>query len=216
MLNDTTNNYLKACETWRQKILGMHIPELLDKLPELQCEEDYLTVKLFAKKFGMDLKTGVIVNLDDFSPAEIISQLNIYTFLWFSSPQARCTDLWVPFRELSGASPFAMAFEKNVLEPLAMTFSGQTEALSQAYETLGGTPLSHSDAGGLVKSFDSIPLKFLFWDGDDEFPAQANILYDRSATDFIHVESTVSLAMEGIERLAAVAGVAIKGPLFKM
>lgn len=37
------------------------------------------------------------------------------------------------------------------------------------------------------------------------------IFYDSSATDFIHVESTVSLAMEGIERLIAVAGITAKG-----
>lgn len=216
MLNDTTNNYLKACETWRLKFLDMDQQQLLEKLPELKPEADYLCLKLFGRKFGIHTKTGKIVTLEDFQPAEIVSQLNIYTLLGFVSPMASLTDKWVPFRELSGASPFTMAFEKHVLEPFALTFSGQTEKLSKAYEALGGTSLSHSDAGGLVNAFDCMPIKFLFWDGDDEFPAQANILYDNSATDFIHVESTVSIAIEGIERLAEVAGIEIKGSLFKM
>ena len=59
-------------------------------------------------------------------------------------------------------------------------------------------------------------MQYLFWDGDDEFSAQANILYDYSVTDYIHVESTVSLATEGILRLAEVAGLELKGNIFRM
>ena len=59
-------------------------------------------------------------------------------------------------------------------------------------------------------------MQFLFWDGDDEFPAQANILYDASATDFIHVESTVTLASEGLFRLAQAACLPIRVETFSM
>lgn len=216
MLNDTTNNYLKACESWRLKFLNMDKQQLLEKLPEIKTEADYLSLKLYGRKFGIHTQTGEIVTLEDCKPAAIISQLNIYTLLGFASPQASLTDKWVPFRELSGASPFTMAFEKHVLEPFALTFSEQTEKLAKACEALGGVNLSHADVGYRINAFDCMPIKFLFWDGDDEFPAQANILYDNSATDFIHVESTVSIAIEGIERLAEAAGIEIKGPIFKM
>lgn len=216
MLNDTTNNYLKACEDWRLRFLQMDQAQLMEKLPELKKEGDYLTLKLFGRKFGIHQQTGAVITFCDLKPAPIVSQLNIYTLFGFVSPQAQFKDKWVPFRELSGASPFTKAFENNVLEPFAETFSGQMAKLSQACEELGGVNLSHSDAGYQLNSFECIPIRFLFWDGDDEFPAQGNILFDVSATDFIHVESTVSLAIEGIERLAETAGVTIKGPLFHM
>ena len=51
---------------------------------------------------------------------------------------------------------------------------------------MGGQKLSHSDAGYELLAFSCIPVRFLFWDGDDEFPAQANILFDKSATDYIY------------------------------
>jgi len=207
---------MKACESWRLKFLDMDKQQLMEKLPEIKTEADTLTLKLFGRKFGIYTQTGRIVTLEDFQPADIISQLNIYTLFGFASPQAHFKDKWVPFRELSGASPFTMAFEKHVLDPFAQTFSGQIEKLSKACKALGGVNLSHSDAGCLINAFDCIPIKFLFWDGDDEFPAQANILYDDSATDFIHVESTVSIAIEGIQRLAEAAEIKIKGSLFQM
>ena len=56
----------------------------------------------------------------------------------------------------------------------------------------------------------------LFWDRDDEFEAQGNILFDYSATDFNHVESAVSIADSGIKRLAELAGVPLRGKSFQM
>ena len=49
-----------------------------------------------------------------------------------------------------------------------------------------------------------------------EFEAQANILFDYSATDFNHVESAVSTAEMGVRRLAEVAGLPLKGITFEM
>ena len=57
-------------------------------------------------------------------------------------------------------------------------------------------------------------MRFLFWDGDDEFPAQGNLLFDKSATDFIHIESVVSIAMVGLDMAAKKAGLPLaKGAL---
>ena len=59
-------------------------------------------------------------------------------------------------------------------------------------------------------------MRYLFWDGDDEFPAQANILFDKNVVDFIHVESTVTIAMEGLYRLAEAAGLPVLGSAFRV
>ncbi len=50
------------------------------------------------------------------------------------------------------------------------------------------------------EAFPCIPLQFIFWDGDDEFPAQANILFDKNITDFTHEETVVLIAEEGVDR----------------
>ena len=65
-----------------------------------------------------------------------------------------------------------------------------------------------------MDAFACIPVTFLFWDGDDEFPAQGNILFDASATDFIHVESVVTLASVGLQKLADHAGIPLDPAAF--
>ena len=73
-------------------------------------------------------------------------------------------------------------------------------------EAMGGTPLPTGDVGYQVEAFACIPVRYLFWEGDDEFPAQANMLFDASATDYIHGESIVTIGSYGLFRLAELAG----------
>ena len=68
--------------------------------------------------------------------------------------------------------------------------------------SLGGKKLPWSDMGYELSAFECIPVRFLFWEGDEEFPAQGNLLFDAGVTDFIHGESIVTIASVGLSRLA--------------
>ena len=71
-----------------------------------------------------------------------------------------------------------------------------------------------SASGFLLKAFECIPVRLNFWDADEEFPAQANLLFDSSATDFNHEESIATIATEGMYQLADVAGLQLAGSPF--
>lgn len=210
------SNYDKLCEKWRLEFLNMDIQQLMKKLPELKKEGDSLFITHFGRKYGIRIADGIIYPAEDDNPVENPEKMNIYNLFWYSKETAFFRNNWVPFRNVKGAGPFAPAFEKTVLKPFARTFEGKTEAFCRAAEKIGGQPVKQSDAGYVLKAFDCIPMQFLFWDGDDEFPAQSNILFDYSVTDYIHVESTVALAVEGFTRLAQAAGIEKKGQTFGM
>lgn len=211
------NNYDKLSEEWRLRFLEMDKEMLKKKIPEIREEGDFFLITHFGETFGVSLKDGTIHSMEE-REKEISNgiKMDIYNLFWYSKETAFFQNRWVPFRDVKGASPFTMAFERNVLVPFAKTFEGHVGELKKAAEAIGAKKVRQGDAGYLLNAFDCIPMQYLFWDGDDEFPAQANILYDYSVTDYIHVESTVSLATEGILRLAEVAGVELKGNIFKM
>lgn len=210
---ESTSNYEKLCAQWAQTIRCADLGRLVKLLPELRLEDQALTITHFGRTFRLDCQSGTITAADG-GDASIYERLNIYTLLGYCQEGAHLTGQWVPFRDVRGAGPFAPAFDKSVLQPMAATFSGKVNALRDAALAMGGMPLPHSDAGFLLHAFDCIPMQFLFWDGDDEFPAQANILFDSGVTGFIHVESTVSLASVGIARLAETAGLPLAGSTF--
>ena len=90
------------------------------------------------------------------------------------------------------------------------------EELENAFEKLNGLRLPLGDVGYEIRAFDCMPMRFFFWERDEEFEAQGNILFDYSATDFNHVESAVSTAEMGVRRLAELAGLPLKGKAFEM
>ena len=96
------------------------------------------------------------------------------------------------------------------------TFSGHERELREAFQKLDGRELPQGDVGYEIRAFDCMPMRFFFWERDEEFEAQGNILFDYSATDFNHVESAVSIADSGIKRLAELAGVPLRGKSFQM
>lgn len=206
------NNYEKQREDWRQQFLTMDQEDICRRLPEVCKSDTHLTLWHYGRQFAVDRKSGVISALSDSKPVDVMPQLNIYTLFWYASASARLSGEWLPFRELKDGAPFTTAFQNGILTPLATTFSGKEDRLEKAVEVLRGKQLTASSF--LLPAFDCIPVELLFWDGDDEFPAQANILFDKSATDFIHIESIVTIATELLYQLADAAELPIQGNVF--
>ena len=216
MAGERTSNYIKLCDEWAEKFLQMDKEELKKRLPELKEEDGYLKITHFGVPFGIRMDNGRIDRLDGKSEANATEMLNIYTLLGYVKENAFFMDKWVPFADLRNARPFGPAYKVGVTDVFAETFSGHAEELKAAFEKLGGVKLPQGDVGYQINAFECEPMRFYFWDCDEEFEAQGNILFDYSATDFNHVESAVSTAEMGVRRLAEVAGLPLKGKSFGM
>lgn len=199
------NNYRRLCREWQQRFLTLDPAELCRRLPGLEDCGRELRIRHLGETYLIGKETGELRRPEGGSISHTV-QLNIYTLFGFVQSGAALTGDWLPYASLRGAGPFGPAFQKGVLQPLARTFSGRLPLLCAALEALEGTRLPLGDVGYEVPAFRCIPVRVLFWDADEEFPAQANLLFDRSAVDFIHVESVVSIAMALNTRLAALAG----------
>ncbi len=200
------SNYQRQCDEWAQKFLQMDIGELCRRLPGLKIENNELTLMHFDRLCGVSLETGKIRAMDG-EALSVGETFNIYTLFAYVKLGAALSGEWLPFAELKNASVFAPAFKRGTLDTFARMFSGRVDELMKGCEAIGGVKLAVGDAAYELKAFECIPIRVIFWDADEEFDAQANILFDRSATDFIHVESTVTIADAGIMRIAKAAGI---------
>lgn len=198
------DNYEALCQSWAEKFTRMD-HDALTGIPGVRRQNGDLVLAHLDRQYAASCATGAIRCLSG-EPVDVTRRLNIYTLFGYWQPAARLSGQWVSFRQLRGAAPFDDAFRRGVTEPFARLFSGQVDVLNRAMTALGALPLPVSDAGWQVDAFACIPVRFLFWDGDDEFPAQGNLLFDTSATDFIHQESIVTIAMATLQRLVELAG----------
>ena len=216
MSEEKVSNYIKLCNEWAEKFLQMDKAELKKRLPELKEEDGYLKITHFGVPFGVRLDDGRIERLDGNGEANATEMLNIYTLFGYVKDNAFFMDKWVPFADLRDARPFGPAYKIGVTDVFAATFSGHAKELKEACLKLGGIELPQGDVGYQIDAFACEPMRFYFWDCDDEFEAQGNILFDYSATDFNHVESAVSTAEMGVRRLAELAGLPLRGKSFGM
>jgi len=63
---------------------------------------------------------------------------------------------------------------------LVKRYGEDSKAFQQAGKRLGGEPLETADAAFALKPFPKVPIYYLLWAGDQEFPAKLSILFDRS------------------------------------
>lgn len=112
---------------------------------------------------------------------------------------------WIAYREIPGAGFYYSAFVKRAIEPLKKIFGHNTDALKKAARSLNGTPADTGDAGFDFTVFPKVPLRLILWQGDDEFPPDAGILFDDTAGDYLSPEDAAWLAGMVVYRLAALS-----------
>jgi len=64
--------------------------------------------------------------------------------------------------------------------PLVKRFGRDPEGLKVAGRQLGGSTLEMADAAICLEPFPKIPIYYVLWAGDDEFPAKLTVLFDKS------------------------------------
>lgn len=101
------------------------------------------------------------------------------------------TDEFKTFRELPWGEVYIKPFTGRVLTRAAFTFGTRIAAFRAAAEKLGGIPLKHGDAGYEFTLFDCYRLRLLVWEGDDEFPPNAQLLYTANFADSFAAEDRV-------------------------
>lgn len=193
----TTDNYQELCRIWRQKFLTWNHKYIYENLQLKGYGEDTLTITYLGTPYSIDRHTGLITNQRQ--PAQTISfntYMAIFHLFYYAKENPKNSGEWIPFRQVKRAGGFDSAFTRLVRQPFAEAFSGRLPLLLQTGQALSFPRLSYGDASFYVEAFSCIPMQFIFWDGDEEFPAQLNILFDANITDFTHEETVVLMAQD--------------------
>ncbi|MBO8169642.1 MAG: DUF3786 domain-containing protein [Thermoanaerobacteraceae bacterium] len=103
---------------------------------------------------------------------------------------------WLSFMQLPGGPHHYALFKLEAINPLAERFGNDLASFIKIAEDMGGEPIDTGDVGYVIKALPKIPLGVAVWQGDDEFPATANIVFDASAPTYL---STDTLYLLGIQ-----------------
>lgn len=203
MPENRQSNYDQVIENWRLKFLEMDQEELIRKF-QLEADEEFLYIIYFSKRFRIDRKNGFITE-NGKSPG-FDTVMNIYNTFYYSAAHPVASGNLVAFRQVKKVYPFEAAYRRTIISRLQELFAGKTEELRKACEALGGTLLPQGDVGYVLPVFPFLNIAVLFWDKDEEFEAQANMLFDSEITEFMHEENVVCVAADAVYYLTLAAG----------
>lgn len=116
---------------------------------------------------------------------------------------------WVAFRDLPDGLFYAASFAARAEAPIACAFAeGAPTAASglQRFREAAakvGRPLEMADAAFVVDALPRVAVAVLFWAGDDEYPAEARLLFDADARHYLPAEDLAGLGGQLACRLAA-------------
>jgi hypothetical protein len=112
---------------------------------------------------------------------------------------------WVSYREIPGASFYYGAFIKRAVDPLKKVFGQNMAGFSGSAEKLKAHKIENGDAGFEFRMLPAVPLQLIIWEGDEEFPAEANILFDKTIGRMLSPEDVAWLAGMVVYRLIALS-----------
>lgn len=108
------------------------------------------------------------------------------------------------FREFKEGHFYEPAFNRQTKDILISAFGQNPEPMITAGKRLGGKILETGDAAVELAYFPCLPITCILWRGDEEFPAEASVLFDETAERFFSAEDmAVAGQMAVLELLKA-------------
>ena len=106
---------------------------------------------------------------------------------------------WRTFRELPDGLFYAASFAERAEAPLAQAFGAgsgggyELARLHAAAAAAAGLQLDLADAAFAFQALPRLALAALVWAGDEEFPAQASVVFDANAGHYLPAEDLAGL-----------------------
>lgn len=197
------SNYEVVCRQWQEEFSGFH-PKRIAQILRLKADDKYLYLTYFQNGYRMRLADGI---LEKQAGEEWTSELYfnesmaVYHLLHYTKDMPVVSGKWVPSHTIDGVVSRNPAVADPLLTPFALKYTGKMAELDAACRAAGGQKLDTGDVAYEFEAFPTVHLRMVFWDTDEDFPAQAQILVDQCVTDFLHYETVGCVISDLLERL---------------
>ena len=167
------------------------IPEdVTARLGDVRWDGTEFTVRLLGRDFAIAHPDYAIRALN----GGTVPPLPAQTFLLrcqLESRDVRWGGEWKTFREMPWGEMYIKPYTGRVLTRAAFTFGTRVAAFRTAAGKMGGLPLPNGDAGFQFDLVGGYRMRILVWEGDDEFPPNAQVLYSDNFAEGFAAEDRV-------------------------
>ena len=148
------------------------------------------TVNLLGREFAVSHPDYAIRALDDGPIPPLPTQTFLLRYL-LESKQVSWGGQWKTFREMPWGEMYIKPYTGRVLTRAAFTFGFRLDGFRSACEKMGAMSLKHGDAGYQFNLIGDYMIQILVWEGDDEFPPNAQVIYSDNFAEGFAAEDRV-------------------------
>ena len=175
---------------YEEKFRSLDPMEVAERLPEVPFENGEFTLNLLGREFAIFHPQYAIRALDGGSLPPLPTQTFLLRYL-LESREGAGGGTWKTFREMPGGEMYIKPYTGRVLTRAAFTFGFRTAAFAAAAEKMGAVKLPHGDAGYEFTLIGGYRMQILVWEGDDEFPPNAQVIYSDNFAEGFAAEDRV-------------------------
>ena len=160
------------------------------RLKDVKWDSKEFFVTLMGREFAIAHPDYAIRPLDGGAMPPRPTQTFLLRYL-LESKDVTWRGTWKTFREMPWGEMYIKPYTGRVLTRAAFTFGTRLDAFRKAAEKMGAAPVAHGDAGYQFPLVGGYQMQILVWEGDDEFPPSAQILYSDNFADGFAAEDRV-------------------------
>lgn len=184
--------------------------ELAEKDPKDVCRLalcDYdttqksYTLSVWGEDYGIYPHESKITRIKDDKPDvnDFLGLFIIYYLL--RSKEIKVSREWISEKDIPGGATFFRGPHKIPTHIIEQRYGNNIREFKGICEKLYGIPLDMADAAYAFKIAPRIPVAVQFWKGDNEFPPESKILFDKTITKHLSPDIIFCLAVEICTRI---------------
>lgn len=194
--------YIKACEDLRRW-------DPADMAASSGCSFDSssstFSVNYVGETYHISFPAGEITYAAKEGPVPTTVKIVLLHYLLRAGGQPLANSL-ISFKEIPVAGMIYLEpFNKRVTNYLLGVFGKKPQLLPEAGMLLGGTTVNCGDYAVRLDVLPRLPITYVLWAGDEEFPPRATLLFDSTAPFYLPTEDLVVATGFSVGQLAKAA-----------
>ena len=175
---------------YEERYRGLDPADVTARLKGVKWDENEFYVNLIGREFALAHPDYAIRALDGGKVPPLPTQTFLLRYL-LEGKDVAWAGQWKTFREMPWGEMYIKPYTGRVLTRAAFTFGTRVAAFRAAAEKMGAAPVKHGDAGFEFDLIGGYKMQILVWEGDDEFPPNAQVLYSDNFADGFAAEDRV-------------------------
>ena len=176
----------------RARLRGLPLAEIAAHSGSAR-QADQLRLALLGREYAVASGAWIVTRADSGEAAPDFIQALLLAYL-AAADGTPPVHQWISFHELPDGQFYERAFRSYTGEELVRGLHGDVDAFQRAARKVGGEPIGLAEAAFAFQVLPHLQLAVVMYPGDEDFPAQARVLFEATAPHYL---STDGLAILG-------------------